>query len=164
MITRLENDLLSLHAVLPRSRADRDRLHYRVDELEQELSIQKQNNAYLQSERDKILEDNVQLYGKIKFLQSYQNKNREVLYRFAYTESCQRDFQTDCVARFASTTVTVRVFLVTETQQRYGLSTPDIEDFLVINTSIAPYDRSLGIFMTEVPVTTERIWVRGRNG
>uniref|UniRef100_A0A183EIC0 Protein CASP n=1 Tax=Gongylonema pulchrum TaxID=637853 RepID=A0A183EIC0_9BILA len=138
LITRLENDLLSLHAVLPRSRADgadadetdtgdystikmlaqelaapvageqlllsdgktskdvlsivsaqRDRLHHRVDELEQELSIQKQNNAYLRSERDKIREDNVQLYGKIKFLQSYQNKNREIPTAYEHLSSGQ---------------------------------------------------------------------------
>lgn len=58
--------------------AQRDRLHHRVEELERELSIQKQSNTYLQSERDKIREDNVQLYGKIKFLQSYQNNSRQV--------------------------------------------------------------------------------------
>lgn len=224
LISRLESDLLSLHAAVPRPQADgaeseeielregsstlemlsrelnnddthshkrnpsnsiftivtsqRDRLRLRVEELEKEKIIQKENIALLQSEIDRAREDNVQLYGKIKFLQSYQNKKPHhaavrvdsgeaeiryqdeyeqhldpfrkfnmqekqrkyaqlrahdkaalslgrwmmsssqsraifffyllflhllvflVLYRFAYNESCNRDFHADCIANF----------------------------------------------------------------
>uniref|UniRef100_A0A914S0W0 Protein CASP n=1 Tax=Parascaris equorum TaxID=6256 RepID=A0A914S0W0_PAREQ len=54
--------------------AQRDRLRSRVEELELELSAEKQQNALLQSELDNAHQDNVQMYGKIKFLQNYQNK------------------------------------------------------------------------------------------
>uniref|UniRef100_A0A915PEN7 Protein CASP n=1 Tax=Setaria digitata TaxID=48799 RepID=A0A915PEN7_9BILA len=198
LIARLEADLLSLNAILPKSAngldaneadfsgklstmkmlakelavplkekintendnndvlsivsAQRDRLHHRVDELERDLIAQKQTSKYIENERDKVREDNIKLYGKIKFLQSYQSnvgqtsvkiendeteiryqneyeqhldpfrrfslqeKQRKygqlrtydkaalglVLYRFAYTESCQRDFQADCIAKITS--------------------------------------------------------------
>lgn len=58
--------------------AQRDRLHHQVEGLEQDLINQKQTNKYLENERDKIREDNIKLYGKIKFLQSYQSKLGQV--------------------------------------------------------------------------------------
>uniref|UniRef100_A0A7I4Z731 Protein CASP n=1 Tax=Haemonchus contortus TaxID=6289 RepID=A0A7I4Z731_HAECO len=154
--------------------AQRDRLKLRVGVLEEELMAEKSKQTMLQTEIEKVRDDNVKLYGKIKFLQSSGNKPAEtsvplpeessysaqyerrldpfqrfgqaetqrgyarlpihdraslsigraimtsasarmtfffylvilhllvflVLYRFAYTESCERDFQQDCVARF----------------------------------------------------------------
>ncbi|VDO87544.1 unnamed protein product [Heligmosomoides polygyrus] len=167
--------------------AQRDRLKLRVGVLEEELMAEKTRQTALQTEMDKVREDNVKLYGKIRFLQSCGNKAAEtsvslpeessysaqyenrldpfqrfgqaetqrgyarlplhdraslsigkaimtsasaritfffyliilhllvflkqkrcralkmriqVLYRFAYAESCERDFQQDCVARF----------------------------------------------------------------
>uniref|UniRef100_F1KZE9 Protein CASP n=1 Tax=Ascaris suum TaxID=6253 RepID=F1KZE9_ASCSU len=170
--SNLGNNVLSIMT------AQRDRLRVRVEELELELSAQKQQNALLQSELDNAHQDNVKMYGKIKFLQSYQNKKLQpesinlnaaeaevryeneyekhmdpfrkfniqerqrkyaqlrphdkailglgrwmmgsaqsratfffyllflhllvflVLYRYAYVESSEHDFQTDCVAKF----------------------------------------------------------------
>uniref|UniRef100_A0A0M3IDN9 Protein CASP n=1 Tax=Ascaris lumbricoides TaxID=6252 RepID=A0A0M3IDN9_ASCLU len=66
--SNLGNNVLSIMT------AQRDRLRVRVEELELELSAQKQQNALLQSELDNAHQDNVKMYGKIKFLQSYQNK------------------------------------------------------------------------------------------
>ncbi|VDM47988.1 unnamed protein product [Toxocara canis] len=63
--------------VLSIMNAQRDRLRARVEELEREMSSQKEQCALLQSELDNSREDNVQLYGKIKFLQSYQNKKSQ---------------------------------------------------------------------------------------
>ncbi|KAK6061127.1 CASP protein [Cooperia oncophora] len=154
--------------------AQRDRLKLRVGALEEDLMAEKTKQSVLQTEIEKVRDDNVKLYGKIKFLQSCGNKSSEtsvslpeessysaqyerhldpfqrfgqaetqrvytrlpmhdraslsigraimtsasarmtfffylvvlhllvflVLYRFAYTESCERDFQQDCVARF----------------------------------------------------------------
>ncbi|KAE9419775.1 hypothetical protein Angca_005884 [Angiostrongylus cantonensis] len=139
-----------------------------------ELITEKTKQTMLQTEMEKLQEDNVKLYGKIKFLQGYGSKSAEtsvplpeegnysaqyerrldpfqrfgqaetqrgyarlplhdraslsigkaimtsplarlmfffylvvlhllvflVLYRFAYTESCERDNQQDCVAKF----------------------------------------------------------------
>lgn len=58
--------------------AQRDRLHHQVEGLEQDLINQKQTNKYLENERDKIRGDNIKLYEKIKFLQSYQSKLGQV--------------------------------------------------------------------------------------
>ncbi|VDN03904.1 unnamed protein product [Thelazia callipaeda] len=54
--------------------SQRERLRHRVDELERDLVVQKQTNKYLESEREKIREDNVKLFEKIKFLQIYGSK------------------------------------------------------------------------------------------
>ncbi|WKY03006.1 hypothetical protein Q1695_016362 [Nippostrongylus brasiliensis] len=154
--------------------AQRDRLKLRVGVLEEELMTEKTKQTMLQTEIDKVRDDNVKLYGKIKFLQGYGSKSPEttvllpeennysqqyerrldpfqrfgqaeiqrsysrlpmhdraslsigraimtsasarmtfffylivlhllvflVLYRFAYAESCERDFQQDCVVKF----------------------------------------------------------------
>lgn len=75
--SNLGNNVLSIMT------AQRDRLRVRVEELELELSAQKQQNALLQSELDNAHQDNVKMYGKIKFLQSYQNKKLQpVMFSF----------------------------------------------------------------------------------
>uniref|UniRef100_A0A0N4UQE4 Protein CASP n=1 Tax=Dracunculus medinensis TaxID=318479 RepID=A0A0N4UQE4_DRAME len=58
--------------------SQRDRLKSRYDEIHNELTICKENNILLKHELEKTQEDNVNLYGKIKFLQSYNNKNNQV--------------------------------------------------------------------------------------
>ena len=50
--------------------AQRNRLRVRVEELEKASIDEKAQSASLQSELEKARQDNVQLYGKIKFLQS----------------------------------------------------------------------------------------------
>uniref|UniRef100_A0A0K0D9U2 Protein CASP n=1 Tax=Angiostrongylus cantonensis TaxID=6313 RepID=A0A0K0D9U2_ANGCA len=142
--TKVEGDD---NSVLMIALAQRDRLKLRVGALEEELITEKTKQTMLQTEMEKLQEDNVKLYGKIKFLQGYGSKSAEtsvplpeegnysaqyerrldpfqrfgqaetqrgyarlplhdraslsiVLYRFAYTESCERDNQQDCVAKF----------------------------------------------------------------
>ncbi|KAJ1367704.1 hypothetical protein KIN20_028667 [Parelaphostrongylus tenuis] len=169
--TKLEGDN---NSVLMIALAQRDRLKLRVGVLEEELMAEKTKQTVLETEMKKLQEDNVKLYGKIKFLQGYGSKSTEtsvplpeegnysaqyerrldpfqkfgqaetqrgyarlplhdraslnigkaimtspsarltfffylvvlhllvflVLYRFAYTESCERDMQQDCVAKF----------------------------------------------------------------
>uniref|UniRef100_A0A914V7Q1 Protein CASP n=1 Tax=Plectus sambesii TaxID=2011161 RepID=A0A914V7Q1_9BILA len=165
-----DSNLLSIVA------SQRERFRVRVHELEAQNIQQQQQLGELQLELDQSRADNVKLYGKIKFLQSYQGRkggqvsvpaddieNRysgeyerhldpfktfnlqekqrkygqlrthdkatlgigrwimsssqtraifffylvflhllvfTVLYRVAYTESCKRDFATDCVSKF----------------------------------------------------------------
>uniref|UniRef100_A0A0N5A967 Homeobox protein cut-like n=1 Tax=Syphacia muris TaxID=451379 RepID=A0A0N5A967_9BILA len=171
---KLNNSKNMLSIVL----AQRDRLKIRVKDLESSIIEDREQKAFLESELEKAHQDNVQLYGKIKFLQNYrlnqqnnstlqvdmndvetrykdeyerhidpfkkfnaQERQRKyaqlkpydkaalhlgrwvmssgqsraifmfyliflhllvflVLYRFAYTESCQHDFRTDCIANF----------------------------------------------------------------
>ncbi|VDO20527.1 unnamed protein product [Haemonchus placei] len=50
--------------------AQRDRLKLRVGVLEEELMAEKTKQTVLQTEIEKVRDDNVKLYGKIKFLQS----------------------------------------------------------------------------------------------
>ncbi|EYB91718.1 hypothetical protein Y032_0203g1854 [Ancylostoma ceylanicum] len=169
--TKIEGDTNSVFTIVL---AQRDRLKLRVGVLEEELMAEKTKQGVLQTEIEKVREDNVKLYGKIKFLQGYGSKSAEtnvpipeesnysaqyekrldpfqrfgqaetqrsyarlpmhdraslsigraimtsasarmtfffylvflhllvflVLYRFAYLESCERDFQQDCVAKF----------------------------------------------------------------
>ncbi|ETN69262.1 CUT domain protein [Necator americanus] len=169
--TKLDGDTNSVLTIVL---AQRDRLKLRVGVLEEELMAEKTKQAVLQTEIEKVREDNVKLYGKIRFLQGYGSKSAEtsvplpeesnysaqyekrldpfqrfgqaetqrtyarlpihdraslsigkaimtsasarmtfffylvflhllvflVLYRFAYFESCERDFQQDCVAKF----------------------------------------------------------------
>lgn len=52
--------------------AQRDRLIERVEVLERKASVHAENYKVLQNELEKTRGDNVKLYGKIKFLQSYQ--------------------------------------------------------------------------------------------
>lgn len=54
--------------------SQRNRLKVRVKEMENEVAEEKKHSAFLQSELDKAHSDNVQLYGKIRFLQNYQMK------------------------------------------------------------------------------------------
>ncbi|VDL75150.1 unnamed protein product [Nippostrongylus brasiliensis] len=57
--------------------AQRDRLKLRVGVLEEELMTEKTKQTMLQTEIDKVRDDNVKLYGKIKFLQGYGSKSPE---------------------------------------------------------------------------------------
>ncbi|CAI4230210.1 unnamed protein product [Auanema sp. JU1783] len=158
--------------------AQRDRYRQKVDQLEEDLALEKTRQSVLSAEIEKLKEDNVKIYAKVKFLQCYGNNGGQqgdvaisldtstnyndqyerkldpfrkfrqqenqrsytklkihdraslsigkailssssarlmfffyllfmhvlvfvVLYRFAYTESCDRDFQQDCVERFS---------------------------------------------------------------
>ncbi|VDM81459.1 unnamed protein product [Strongylus vulgaris] len=68
--TKLEGDTNSVFTIVL---AQRDRLKLRVGVLEEELMAEKTKHGVLQTEIDKLREDNVKLYGKIKFLQGYGN-------------------------------------------------------------------------------------------
>ncbi|ESN93755.1 hypothetical protein HELRODRAFT_180623 [Helobdella robusta] len=68
----------------------RERFRLRAQELETVSLVQQQQNQMLQNEMDKLRSDNLKLYEKIKFLQGYSH-NAKVLYKLAYTASCQRD-------------------------------------------------------------------------
>lgn len=66
--------------------SQRDRLKSRYDEIHNELTICKENNILLKHELEKTQEDNVNLYGKIKFLQSYNNKNNQVFVNLIFIQ------------------------------------------------------------------------------
>ncbi|VDM77896.1 unnamed protein product, partial [Strongylus vulgaris] len=72
--TKLEGDTNSVFTIVL---AQRDRLKLRVGVLEEELMAEKTKHGVLQTEIDKLREDNVKLYGKIKFLQGYGRKSTE---------------------------------------------------------------------------------------
>lgn len=160
-------------SLLPIVSAQRERFRQRNDELEVELTSKSQQVVLLQNELDTLRADNLKLYEKIRFLQSYQGQHgREdtaaesryssqyeealdpfssfsrkeklrryaalspfekvtlsmgrfilsnktarsvtfiytalvhsliflVLYKLAHTESCKRDFASDCAQKFA---------------------------------------------------------------
>ncbi|RCN24579.1 CASP protein, partial [Ancylostoma caninum] len=72
--TKLDGDTNSVFTIVL---AQRDRLKLRVGVLEEELMAEKTKQAVLQTEIEKVREDNVKLYGKIKFLQGYGSKAGE---------------------------------------------------------------------------------------
>lgn len=53
----------------------RERFRVRVQELESEILSNKQQNMFLTNEIDRLRSDNVKLYEKIKFLQSFSKNN-----------------------------------------------------------------------------------------
>ncbi|KAA0203850.1 hypothetical protein HAZT_HAZT000714 [Hyalella azteca] len=73
--------------------AQRERFRSRNDELEAELTAKNQQVTLLQNELDVLRSDNVKLYEKIRFLQSYRNEhtsnvtNAESRYSNQYEES-----------------------------------------------------------------------------
>ncbi|KJH46419.1 CASPprotein [Dictyocaulus viviparus] len=72
--TKLENDS---NSVLTIALAQRDRMKLRIGVLEEELITEKTRQSVLQTEMKKLQEDNVKLYGKIKFLQGYGSRSPE---------------------------------------------------------------------------------------
>jgi len=161
-------------SLLPIVQSQRERFRDRAHELEMEMMAQQRQIQIIQNEADNMRKDNVKLYEKIKFLQSFPGKGRNelddgtetryalqyerkldpfasfnkkerqrkymnlkpydkitlsmgkailgnkiargfmffytillhllvflVLYKMAYTESCKRDFATECHDRFA---------------------------------------------------------------
>ncbi|KAK6029351.1 hypothetical protein OSTOST_04537, partial [Ostertagia ostertagi] len=72
--TKMEGDTNSVLTIVL---AQRDRLKLRVGVLEEELMAEKTKQAVLVTEIEKVRDDNVKLYGKIKFLQGYGNKSSE---------------------------------------------------------------------------------------
>ncbi|XP_047497257.1 protein CASP-like [Penaeus chinensis] len=160
-------------SILPIISSQRERFRQRNEELEAELTGKSQQVVLLQNELDNVRADNLKLYEKIRFLQSYQGRQSSedsaaesryssqyeealdpfssfsrkeklrrysalspfekvtlsmgrfilgnktartvtfmytalvhclvflVLYKLAHTESCKRDFASDCAQRFA---------------------------------------------------------------
>ncbi|ELT91707.1 hypothetical protein CAPTEDRAFT_219049 [Capitella teleta] len=62
-------------SLLPIVQSQRERFRVRAQELEAESTLHQQQITFLQNEMDKLRSDNVKLYEKIKFLQSYPTKN-----------------------------------------------------------------------------------------
>ncbi|XP_076105854.1 protein CASP-like [Mytilus galloprovincialis] len=103
-------------SLLPIIQSQRERYRLRAQELEAQTLGQQQQVSLLQNEIDKLRSDNVKLYEKIRFLQSYpQEKQRRymnlkpydkitlsmVLYKLAHTESCKRDMAADWHEKYA---------------------------------------------------------------
>ncbi|KAH9524242.1 Protein CASP [Bulinus truncatus] len=61
-------------SLLPIVQSQRERYRLRAQELEAQTLSQQQQVTVLQNEMDKLRSDNVKLYEKIRFLQSYPNK------------------------------------------------------------------------------------------
>ena len=61
-------------SLLPIVQSQRERYRVRAQELETQTVAQQQQVQLLQNEMDKLRSDNVKLYEKIKFLQSYSAK------------------------------------------------------------------------------------------
>uniref|UniRef100_A0A2C9KZ35 CASP C-terminal domain-containing protein n=1 Tax=Biomphalaria glabrata TaxID=6526 RepID=A0A2C9KZ35_BIOGL len=61
-------------SLLPIVQSQRERYRLRAQELEAQTLSQQQQVTLLQNEMDKLRSDNVKLYEKIRFLQSYPNK------------------------------------------------------------------------------------------
>merc|ERR1712150_137910 len=74
--TTLTDDKLKSAAdsLLPIVQSQRERFRVRAQELEAQNVGQQQSISVLQNEMDKVRSDNVKLYEKIKFLQSYPTK------------------------------------------------------------------------------------------
>ncbi|CAG5118756.1 unnamed protein product, partial [Candidula unifasciata] len=65
-------------SLLPIVQSQRERYRLRAQELEAQTLSQQQQVTVLQNEMDKLRSDNVKLYEKIRFLQSYPNKGAAV--------------------------------------------------------------------------------------
>ena len=80
-------------SLLPIITAQRERFKAKNDELEAELTLKKQQVSLIQNEVDSLRSDNVKLYEKIRFLQSYRghhsadSSNTESRYSGQYEES-----------------------------------------------------------------------------
>ncbi|GAB1602343.1 protein CASP-like [Argonauta hians] len=73
-----DNDKSSLTAassLLPIVQSQRERYRLRAQDLETQNLVLKQQSTLLQNETDKLRSDNVKLYEKIRFLQSYPSKH-----------------------------------------------------------------------------------------
>nr|XP_027206888.1 protein CASP-like [Penaeus vannamei] len=97
--------------------SSRERFRQRNEELEAELTGKSQQVVLLQNELDNLRADNLKLYEKIRFLQSYQGRQssedsaaesryssqyEEALDPFSsFSQSCKRDFASDCAQKFA---------------------------------------------------------------
>ncbi|ESO97739.1 hypothetical protein LOTGIDRAFT_208887 [Lottia gigantea] len=62
------------NSILPIVQSQRERYRIRAQELEAQTLSQQQQVTLLQNEMDKLRSDNVKLYEKIRFLQSYPTK------------------------------------------------------------------------------------------
>ncbi|CAH1800970.1 unnamed protein product, partial [Owenia fusiformis] len=67
---------MAVNSLLPIVQSQRERFRVRAQELEAQNLSQQQQVVLLQNETDKLRSDNVKLYEKIKFLQSYPQKGR----------------------------------------------------------------------------------------
>lgn len=67
-------------SLLPIISSQRERFHQRVQELEDHSLRQQQQLHHLQSEMDRLQTDNVKLYEKIRFLQSYPTSGQVIYY------------------------------------------------------------------------------------
>ncbi|XP_012942606.1 protein CASP [Aplysia californica] len=67
-------DKSAADSLLPIVQSQRERYRLRAQELEAQSLAQQQQVTLLQNEMDKLRSDNVKLYEKIRFLQSYPNK------------------------------------------------------------------------------------------
>ncbi|KAK7506063.1 hypothetical protein BaRGS_00002785, partial [Batillaria attramentaria] len=78
LISQLEDDLRNVNALSSMFRGDaesqRERYRLRAQELEAQTLSQQQQLTLFQNEIDKLRSDNVKLYEKIRFLQSYPSR------------------------------------------------------------------------------------------
>ncbi|GMS87973.1 hypothetical protein PENTCL1PPCAC_10148, partial [Pristionchus entomophagus] len=59
-------------------KAQRDRMKERLNEIEEAMAREKTDAARVRSEMEKVREDNTQLYGKVRFLQSHRSGSMAV--------------------------------------------------------------------------------------
>ncbi|XP_059177161.1 protein CASP-like [Physella acuta] len=69
-----ESNKSAADSLLPIVQSQRERYRLRAQELEAQTMSQQQQVTLLQNEMDKLRSDNVKLYEKIRFLQSYPSK------------------------------------------------------------------------------------------
>ena len=77
-----KSTLTAASSLLPIVQSQRERYRVRAQELEAQNLVLKQQVTLLQNETDKLRSDNVKLYEKIRFLQSYPNKVSIYFYFF----------------------------------------------------------------------------------
>lgn len=70
-----KSTLTAASSLLPIVQSQRERYRIRAQDLEAQNLVLKQQVTLLQNETDKLRSDNVKLYEKIRFLQSYPNKS-----------------------------------------------------------------------------------------
>ncbi|XP_074640657.1 protein CASP-like [Tubulanus polymorphus] len=77
-------------SILPIVQSQRERFRVRAQELEAQTISQQQQVHLLQNEIDKLRSDNVKLYEKIKFLQSYPSSQRSAEDGSAFSQYSSR--------------------------------------------------------------------------
>ena len=78
-VVATENMQTSADSLLPIIKAQKDRFKLKNDELDSVLTLKKQEMILLHNEVESLRTDNVKLYEKIRFLQSYRGKQEQLV-------------------------------------------------------------------------------------